>query len=108
MLHLKKNSRGKYYWLSIKTKANTFEEIGKCSQYHDFKEDAIESIKHEAEIFGFPQVLYVVDHEQTRYPQKVVVFKLILVGQKYLKEVIKDWDNHHDKQQEREIKFALK
>jgi uncharacterized protein YegP (UPF0339 family) len=65
MIHILKDKKGNFYWLSVVRKANTFEENGKSSEFYVDKRDCKKSIVNEAKIFqsSFPLVsLPVVDH----------------------------------------------
>lgn len=104
MIHLLKNKKGEFYWLSVVKKGNTFEENGKSSESYTSKQNCEKSARNEAGIFCIDPIYGLVDHTMS----KVKVYTVFKVGtpRKWEKEL--DHRENIRKDEKAEIAFVQK
>jgi hypothetical protein len=74
MVHILKNSKSEFYWLTIVKKGNTFEENGRSTEGYAAKPDCKKSAKNEVKALlgGLPigWAVLMIDHTLAKDPRK--------------------------------------
>jgi hypothetical protein len=103
MIHILKNKKQEFYWLSVVKKANTFEENAKSSESFTSKQNCLKSVKNEAS--GFAGTLVeIMDHTG----RHVVFYEYNITGGNWVKSSKSKVTEENFNVSIREVRFVQK